>query len=164
MLKNQLNVIFLFIKFKPNLATSLGQGKAFLIRSRLVIFPAWKVAYLWLVVKHSDAERKRTLWQGSKLEHGDKVNQPALCPGRPSARLPTGRPTPDWLTCRPKPRYRVTQNTSMYTRIQFVSDTIKGNGHCKKKCFWLQLSTVGSLSAGCLSETKVLAAFFEYGE
>ena len=132
MLKNQLNVIFLFIKFKPNLATSLGQGKAFLIRSRLVIFPAWKVAYLWLVVKHSDAERKRTLWQGSKLEHGDKVNQPALCPGRPSARLPTGRPTPDWLTCRPKPRYRVTQNTSMYTRIQFVSDTIKGNGHCKK--------------------------------
>ena len=30
----------------------------------------------------------------------------------------------------------------MYTRIQFVSDTIKGNGHCKKKCFWLQLSSL----------------------
>jgi hypothetical protein len=63
-----------------------------------------------------------------------------LLPGR----LSTARRGPrltDWLTCRPagrprlqpKPRYRVTQNTSMYTRIQFVSDTIKGNGHCKKK-------------------------------
>ena len=55
----------------------------------------------------------------------------------------------------------------MYTRIQFVSDTIKGNGHCKKSASGSSspVSTVRSLrAAGCLSETKVLAAFFEYGE